>query len=105
MDLGRETSIILKMEAPFAAAEVKKPDRSECAENFFASRPIRPAYRLTVLDTARSLRPELEILPDLLIARKTRPSVIWAAVNQASSASAGQSLLPLGIATMAPSAS
>jgi len=28
-DLCRDTSIILKMEAPLAAADVRKPDRSE----------------------------------------------------------------------------
>src|SRR6476660_1536093 len=43
MDLCRDTSIILKTEAPLAAADVKNPDRREWAENFLASRPTRPA--------------------------------------------------------------
>jgi hypothetical protein len=105
MDLWRDTSIILKMEAPFAAADVKNPERSECAENFLASRPIRPAYAFTMLDIARSLSPIFEIVPDLLIERKIGPWLIWATFNQASSAPVGQSVLPLGMATIAPSAS
>jgi hypothetical protein len=46
-----------------------------------------------------------EILPDLLIERKTDPSAMPASFNHASSASAGQSALPLDMATIVPSAS
>jgi hypothetical protein len=41
--LVRDTSIILKIEAPLAAADVRKPDRSECPENRLASKPARSA--------------------------------------------------------------
>jgi hypothetical protein len=40
-DLWRLTSIILKIEAPFPAADVRKPARSEWPDNVLASKPAR----------------------------------------------------------------
>jgi hypothetical protein len=40
-DLCRDTSIILKIDAPLPAAEVRKPARSEWPENVLASKPAR----------------------------------------------------------------
>ena len=50
-DLCRLTSIILKIDAPFPAAEVRKPARREWPENALASNPARLAYALTMLAT------------------------------------------------------
>jgi hypothetical protein len=41
-----DTSIILKIDAPLPAADVRKPDRSECPEYVPASNPARAAYAL-----------------------------------------------------------
>src|SRR3984893_12976635 len=71
------------MEAPFAAAEVKNPDRSECPENTVASKPARDAYALTILATDRSVsRPERNLLA-LPIGRKIAPASIPAACSHA----------------------
>ena len=93
------------MEAPLAAADVRNPDRSEWAENFSGFRPARAAFRLTIIVTARPLSRLPTNRPDLVIARKIGPSLIRAAFNQANIASVGQSVIPLGIATIVPSAS
>jgi hypothetical protein len=52
------TSIILKIDAPLPAADVRKPARSEWPENALASNPARSAYALTILATDRSVSRE-----------------------------------------------
>src|SRR5260370_42589279 len=101
----RNTSIILKIDAPLPAADVRKPDRSECPEYVPASNPARAAYALTKLATERQERREARTVPALSIGRKIGPASIAAASNHARSALTGQATPPPGIAMLRPSAS
>lgn len=67
--LCRLTSIILKIEAPRCAAEVRNPARSECPLNSSAFSPTRRALALTISATARSEGRRLRARPALLIGR------------------------------------
>ena len=100
--LCRLTSIILKIEAPRAAAEVRKPARNECPLNFAALRPARLAYVLTSSATARAERRCIETFPVLVTGRKSDPSVIRAAVIQVRTASTGQAMEPETMPIVAP---
>jgi hypothetical protein len=51
MLLRRLTSIILKIEAPRPAADVRKPERSEWPAKRFGLSPTRLALALTTLTT------------------------------------------------------
>jgi hypothetical protein len=55
------TSIILKIDAPRLAADVRKPERSECPEKIAGSSPTRSAWAFTTAATpcALSLSPSL----------------------------------------------
>src|SRR6202034_2817392 len=97
-------SIILKTDAPLAAAEVRNPDRSECPEYVLASNPARATYALTKFATDRQVRREARTAPALPIGRKIGPAVIAAASSHARSAMTGQATSPRGIAMVRPAA-
>lgn len=93
-DLCRETSIILKMEAPLPAADVRNPDRSECPEWVQASKPARPACALTILATDRSVSLLSATVAALLMGRNTGPFEMPAAASHAAKAFTGQATSP-----------
>src|ERR1700681_98891 len=101
-DLWRETSIILKIDAPLPAAEVRKPDRSEWPENVLASKPARAAYAFTKLATDRQVSREARTVPALSIGRKIAPALISAASSDSRSALTGQAMSPRAMAIVSP---
>jgi len=97
-----ETSIILKIDAPRAVAEVRNPARRLWAPKSAAFSPSLPACFLTIsqtdfADTRRSMR-----WSPLRIDRKTGPSEIPAASSHSRTAVTGRARKPLQTATTAP---
>jgi hypothetical protein len=105
MLLWRLTSIILKMEAPWAAAEVRNPDLSECPLKSAAFSPAHRAKRLTTSATALPDSRRGKIFSVLVMGRNRGPSEVSAALIQAPTASTGQAMEPRAMAIMTPSPS
>src|SRR3954452_25443590 len=105
MDLWRLTSIILKTEAPFAAAEVRKPDRNECPEKALASKPILRAISLMMLATERDVSLARLTRAPLSIGRNSAPLSIPAALTHARNPLTGQATVPRVPAIVAPTPS
>src|SRR4030095_2673083 len=94
MLLWRLTSIILKIEAPRAAAEVRKPDLSEWPLKSAALKPARRAYAFTTSATALADSRRAETFPVRVTGRNRGPSEIQPALIHARTASTGQVIEP-----------
>src|ERR1019366_6762479 len=68
--------MMLRSEAPAAAAEVARPERRLCPAKFEASRPNASTYFFTMSPTAVPDSRVAAILPWRLIGRNTGPSVM-----------------------------
>ena len=95
-------SIILKIDVPRAAAEVRNPDRSECPLKSAAFSAARRAYVFTSSATALADSRRAAILPVLVTGRNKGPSVIAAALIQARTVSTGHAIERRAMAIVAP---
>src|ERR1700693_1071331 len=102
MLLWRLPYILLQVAGPRPAADVRKPERSECPAKSFGSSPTRRALALTTLTTVKSASRPVPIRPALAIGRNSGPVVILEASSHASTAFTGQATEPRTIAIVSP---
>src|ERR1700674_1906176 len=105
MLLWRLTSIILKIEAPRPAADVRKPDRSEWPAKSFGASPTRRPLALTTLTPGGSASRPLLIRLPLPIGGTSGPGVTLGAPSHARTAFTGQATEPATIAMVSPAPS